>query len=358
MELSHDILNISSALSTWWWLLLGLMFLFYIALDGADLGAGIFALFSKDEDERGAIMASMAGFWDGNETWLVVAGGVLFGAFPLVYGSAFNYLMVPLMLALWAIIMRAVAFEFHIHARSSRKIWGWFFALGSLIATFFAGVALGATLQGFPMSSGLAIAGVESGGYTSPVLHFSGSAMHWLSPFSLWTGVGAVIAAGLAGGLYLCARFVPGDVIHERAKTWTNIISFLALAAIVWSYAIFPLAAAKWTGPYWYIWAGWLLLTLFFAHQSMTSHSSGRNFTALLWGEVVVISLWVALWATMYPYIVPGTWTIEAAANPANSLTVFTLFMTGFVPVMIMYNWYQIWVFRGRFTKKSIYGGH
>ena len=362
MELTHDILHISSALSTWWWLLLALMFLFYIALDGADLGAGIFALFSKDEDERGAIMASMAGFWDGNETWLVVAGGVLFGAFPLVYGSAFNYLMIPLMLALWAIIMRAVAFEFHIHARSSRKIWGWFFALGSLIAPFFAGVALGATLQGFPMSSGLAIAGVESGGYTSPVLHFSGSAMHWLSPFSLWTGVGAVIAAGLAGGLYLCARFVPGDVIHERAKTWTSVFSLLALAAIVvtivWSYAIFPWAAAKWTGPYWYIWAGWLLLTLFFAYQSMTSHSSGRNFTALLWGEAVVVSLWAAMWASMYPYIVPNTWTIEAAANPANSLAVFTLFMTGFVPVMIMYNWYQIWVFRGRFTKKSVYGGH
>jgi len=362
MELTHDILHISSALSTWWWLLLGLMFLFYIALDGADLGAGIFALFSKDEDERGAIMASMAGFWDGNETWLVVAGGVLFGAFPLVYGSAFNYLMVPLMLALWAIIMRAVAFEFHIHARSSRKIWGWFFALGSLIATFFAGVALGATLQGFPMASGLAIGGVDSGNYTTPVLHFSGTAMHWLSPFSLWTGVGAVIAAGLAGGLYLCARFVPGDVIHERAKTWTSVFSLLALAAIVvtivWSYAIFPWAAAKWTGPYWYIWAGWLLLTLFFAYQSMTSHSSGRNFTALLWGEAVVVSLWAAMWASMYPYIVPNTWTIEAAANPANSLAVFTLFMTGFVPVMIMYNWYQIWVFRGRFTKKSVYGGH
>ncbi|MBU2737514.1 cytochrome d ubiquinol oxidase subunit II, partial [Acidithiobacillus concretivorus] len=77
MELSSDIVRIVSALSTWWWMILGLMFLLYIALDGADLGAGIFALFSKDEEERGAIMASMAGFWDGNETWLVVAGGVL-----------------------------------------------------------------------------------------------------------------------------------------------------------------------------------------------------------------------------------------------------------------------------------------
>ncbi|WP_248883979.1 cytochrome d ubiquinol oxidase subunit II [Igneacidithiobacillus siniensis] len=362
MDFAHDIVRITSALSTWWWMLLGLMFLFYIALDGADLGAGIFALFSKDEDERGAIMASMAGFWDGNETWLVVAGGVLFGAFPLVYGSAFNYLMIPLMIALWAIIMRAVAFEFHIHARSSRRLWGWFFAIGSLLAPFFAGVALGASLQGFPMQSGLAMSHIAGRDYSTPVLHFSGGAFVWLSWFSIWTGFGAVIAAGLAGGLYLCARFVPGDVIHERAKGWTTLFSLLALAAIVvtlvWSYAIFPWAAAKWTGPNWWIWAIWMVVVLFFAFKSMSNHSTGHNFIALLWGEGVVALLWAAMWATMYPYIVPGTWTIHNAANPANSLAVFTLFMTGFVPVMIMYNWYQIWVFRGRFTKKSVYAAH
>lgn len=362
MDFTHDIVRITSALSTWWWILLGLMFLFYIALDGADLGAGIFALFSKDEDERGAIMASMAGFWDGNETWLVVAGGVLFGAFPLVYGSAFNYLMIPLMIALWAIIMRAVAFEFHVHARSSRKVWGWFFAIGSLLAPFFAGVALGASLQGFPMQSGLAMAHIAGRDYSTPVMHFSGNALTWLTPFSIWTGFGAVIAAGLAGGLYLCARFVPGDVIHERAKGWTSLFSLLALAAIVvtlvWSYAIFPWAAAKWTGPNWWVWAAWIVIVLFFAFKSMSNHSAGHNFVALLWGEGVVVLLWAAMWATMYPYIVPGTWTIHDAANPANSLAVFTLFMTGFVPIMIMYNWYQIWVFRGRFTKKSIYAAH
>ena len=362
MELSSDIVRIVSALSTWWWMILGLMFLLYIALDGADLGAGIFALFSKDEEERGAIMASMAGFWDGNETWLVVAGGVLFGAFPLVYGSAFNFLMIPLMIALWGIISRAVAFEFHIHARSSKRLWGWAFAIGSLVAPFFAGVSLGAVLQGFPMKSGIAMSGIADRGFTTPVMHYAGGAMNFLTPFSIWTGFGAVIAAGLAGGLFLCARFLPGDVIHERAKSWTNLFSYLALIAIVitlvWSYAIFPWAAAKWTGPNWWIWAIWFVIVLFFAFKSMTNHSMQHDFIALLWGEGVVVLLWAAMWATMFPYIVPGTWTVQAASNPANSMAVFTLFMTGFVPVMIMYNWYQIWVFRGRFTKKSVYGAH
>lgn len=353
---------LATSFSTWWWLLLGLFFLLYIVLDGGDLGAGIFAIFSSEEEERGAIMASMAGFWDGNETWLVVAGGVIFGAFPIVYGSAFNYLMFPLMVALWAIIARAIAFEFHIHARSSKRFWGWAFAIGSLMAPFFAGVALGATLQGFPLQSGLAAKISNSMGYDTPLLHYAGGAFVFLSPFSIWVGVAAVIAASLAGGLYLSARFVPGDPIHERAHHWTSVTFYLALVAIVitliWSYALFPWAAAKWTGNNWAIWLIWLVLILFFAFQSMKNHSSRHDLAAMFWGAGMVALLWIALWASLYPWVVPYTWTIRAAGNPANSMAVFTMFMTGFVPVMIMYNWYQIWVFRGRLTKKSVYGGH
>jgi len=361
--MDNNLLHIlTTSFSTWWWLILGLFFLLYIVLDGADLGAGIFAIFSHDEEERGAIMASMAGFWDGNETWLVVAGGVIFGAFPIVYGSAFSYLMIPLMIALWAIISRAVAFEFHIHARTSKRFWGWAFALGSLLAPFFAGVSLGATLQGFPLKSGLAATITNSANYHSPLLHYAGGALDFLSPFSLWVGVAAVIAASLAGGLYLCARFVPGDPIHERAKRWTSVTLYVALAAIVvtllWSYALFPWAAAKWTGRYWFIWIAWLLIVLGFAFKTMSNHGKQHDIAALLWGGGMVAQLWIALWASLYPWVVPNTWTIHAAANPANSMAVFTMFMTGFVPVMVMYNWYQIWVFRGRLTKKAAYGGH
>ncbi|MGC8467693.1 MAG: cytochrome d ubiquinol oxidase subunit II [Acidithiobacillus sp.] len=320
--------------------------------------------FANSEITKDITMASMAGFWDGNETWLVVAGGVLFGAFPSVYGSAFNYLMIPLMFALWGVISRAVAFEFHIHAIGSKRFWGWMFALGSLLAPFGAGVALGAVLQGFPMKHGIAaenVAGAHALAFDM-VPHYSGTALAFLTPFSIWTGFGAVIAASLAGGLYLCARFVPGDVIHERAKKWTSAFSLLALGGIVitliWSYAIFPWAAAKWTGPDWWVWLIWFVVILGFAYKSMMAHANQRDFVALLWGEGVVALMWFAMWATMFPYIVPNTWTIQAAANPADSLAVFTLFMTGFVPVMIMYNWYQIWVFRGRYTKKAMYAGH
>jgi cytochrome d ubiquinol oxidase subunit II len=359
----NDIARISSALGTWWWLLLSLLFLLYIGLDGADLGAGIIAIFSPNEEQRGAIMASMGPVWDGNETWLVVSGGVLFGAFPLVYGSAFNYLLIPLMLALWGIISRAVAFEVHHLATGSKHFWGRAFAWGSLLATFSAGVALGATLQGFPMSTTNA-QGVDLAHdpFVHTIPHFAGNALTFLTPFSIWTGFGAVITAVLAGSLYLSARFEKGDPIYQKAKRWTDVTALIALGAvvitIVWSYDIFPWAAAKWTGAYWWAWLLTLLMVLFAAFQMMTTHSQGRNFAALLWGETVVALMWGAMWATMYPWIVPGDWTVTTGASPSTSLAVLTLFMTGFVPVMVMYNGYQIWVFRGRINKLASYGGH
>lgn len=351
--------HIAESLSTWWWLVLSLAFLLYIGLDGADLGAGVFTLFIRDEQERTAIMASMAGMWDGNETWLVVAGGILFGAFPLVYGSAFNYLMYPLMIALLAIMARAVAFELQGHATRGKRFWGNAFSWGSLLALFAAGLALGAVLQGFPIATGLAVEQIGPRS-VSPVPHYSGGAFTFLTPFTVWVGIAAVIAASLAGGLYLCARFEKGDPIHERARGWTSMASMLAMVAIlvtlIWSYAIFPWAAAKWTGPYWWVWLTWLIVALAFAYKSMSNHSIRHDVAALLWGEGVVVLLWSALWATMFPFLVPNVWTAQAGANPSDSLAVFTLFMTGFVPIMIMYNAYQIWVFRGRLTKTATYG--
>lgn len=362
MDQLDQILRIHSALSTFWWILLGLFFVIYIILDGADLGAGVFSLLLKEENDRAAVMASMAGTWDANETWLVVAGGVIFGAFPLVYGATFNYLMIPLMFALWGIISRAVAFEFHVHAKSSKKFWGTMFGLGSLIAALFAGIALGATLLGFSMSKENA-QGITNAAdpFANTIPHFSGSAVSFISAFSIWTGIAAVIAGGLAGTLYLCARFKQEDPIYKKAHAWATTFSFLALAAVVitliWSYAIMP-DAAKWTGNGWFGWLILLVAILVAAYKMMSAHAAHRDFSALLWCGAIVVLMWGGMWATNFPYIVPNTWTISAGGNPANDLAILTLFMTGFVPVMIMYNAYQIWVFRHRITHMAGYESH
>ena len=235
-------------LANGWWIAVAFCILAYIILDGADLGAGIFSLFVVDRDERGAIMQAMAGTWDANETWLVVAGGVLFGSFPFAYGSVLSYLMVPLMVVLWAILTRAVALEYrHLAERWSQRFSDFAFGISSLAATFFGGMCVGAVLQGFPMTH-----------VPNAVPTYVGGAFRFISPFAVWTGIAAVIAVSLSGGLFIRARFERGEPIRNKAAAWTNASFYLALAAVgitvVWSVLSFPWASNNWLGRYFWVW--------------------------------------------------------------------------------------------------------
>ncbi|MFM2484426.1 cytochrome d ubiquinol oxidase subunit II [Celerinatantimonas yamalensis] len=332
-----------------WWILIGLFVVIYIILDGSDLGAGIYSLFHSDSEEKGSIMASMAGTWDANETWLVVVGGALFGTFPMAYGSLFHYLMIPLMFVLWGIIMRAVSLEFHHYSKRSRVYWDWGFGIGSLMVAFFAGVSLGAFLQGFPMSQ-------------AEVPTFSGSYLAFLTPFSFWTGVTATIAASLAGGVYLRARFDRESDIYHKALKWTNFMFYLALLAIlstvIWTFIQFPWARSKWIGPYWwaFVLAGAVVLYATWAMRH-ASHQR-RDVSAMLWLAVIVFINFAIMMVTIFPWFVPDTMTIFDAANPSNSSGAFTYTMLGFVPVMLFYNFYQAWVFRARLSKLAGYDSH
>ncbi|MGC9270486.1 cytochrome d ubiquinol oxidase subunit II [Acidiphilium sp.] len=333
-----------------WWLSLALSILLYIILDGADLGAGIFSLFVPDEDERGAIMSAMAGTWDANETWLIVAGGVMFGTFPFVYGSLFSYLMVPLALALWGIITRAVALEFrHLAEKRYQRFSDWAFGLSSLATTFFGGMAVGAALLGFPMTH-----------VPDQVPTYVGGALRFITPFSVWTGVAAVIAVSLSGGLFVRARFEPSEPIRQHAARWTNVAFYLALAAVaitvVVSSVIFPWVSSKWFGPHFWAWGLGGLLVVFAIVKMRIASAADRDFAAILWLNLAIALMAAGMLATMYPWMVPNTWTIYAGATPQVSIITFTLAMAGFFPVMLMYNWYQIWVFRARITKLAAYG--
>ncbi|MGB3918079.1 MAG: FimV/HubP family polar landmark protein [Thiothrix litoralis] len=344
----HDMLALA------WAIALGLSVGIYLILDGADLGAGILSLFYHDTPTRGAIMASMAGTWDANETWLVVAGGILFGGFPFVYGSVLHYLMFPLMLILLAIILRAISLEFRHHADRSRRWWGWGFGIGSLTVAFSMGTVGGAVLEGVPLTP---VKVTYAGGGMTQV--FTGGLFDFASAFSLWTGVVGVLTALLAGSLYLRARFEKACPIRHHVKRWATASFYLLLVALaitaVWCYFRFPWVAAKWGGSYAWVWGLMGLWIAFTLYSLRTAAQEDRDMTAMVWFAVAIASVLGTLGATLYPWLVPGSWTIFDAADPSLSLISFTLAMGGFIPVILVYNGYQLWVFRARISSMAAY---
>src|ERR1700692_2049468 len=341
--------NIQTIITFAGWIRLSLSVVLYVVLDGADLGAGVFSLFVRNKDERGAIMSAMAGTWESHETWLIVAGGVFFAPFPFVYGSAFNYLMVPLALALWGMITRAVALEFrHLADPAWQRFSDFAFGFSSLVVAFFGGMALGAVMQGFPLTN-------DPG--TVPT--YVGGALRFISPFSIWTGIASVIAVTLGGVLFVRARFQHGEPIRKQAARWSNAIFYLALASavitIVFSASIFPWAAHKWFGPEFWVWAIVLLAVIVAAVKMRMAANRDQDLKAMIWFIVALGIMAIAFQVPLYPWIIPGTWTIYTGASPAVSLFTFTLAMGGFFPVMIMYNAYQKWVFRGRISALAVH---
>src|SRR5277367_2933636 len=151
-----------------WVALLAVATLLYVLLDGFDLGVGILFAFASEPNRR-KMLSAISPVWDGNETWLVVAGTVLFGAFPRAYATLMSAFYLPLVLMLCALILRGVAFEFRNKATSSRWLWDTGFSVGSLVVAFVQGMTIGALAQGLPMENG----------------RYVGGTFGWFSVFSL-----------------------------------------------------------------------------------------------------------------------------------------------------------------------------
>src|ERR1700690_184957 len=170
-----------------WAGLIGTAVAMYVILDGFDLGIGILFPFARNESERDQMMRTVAPFWDGNETWLVLGGGGLWVAFPRAYAIIMPALYIPIILMLLALIFRGVAFEFRWIGKPFHSIWDAAFAGGSIVAAFAQGLVLGGLIQGIAVTDGA----------------FSGGPFDWLTPFSILCGLGLVAGYGLLAACWL-----------------------------------------------------------------------------------------------------------------------------------------------------------
>lgn len=204
-----------------WFVIIVFSTMMYVVMDGFDLGIGILFPLVKNSPDRDLMMNSVAPVWDGNETWLVLGGAALLGAFPLAYAVILDALAIPLTLMLLGLIFRGVAFEFRFKATAEKQhIWDKAFIGGSLIATFTQGMVVGAFIHGFPVSG----------------RSYSGGPFDWFTPFALFCGLGLVVAYALLGCSWLIMK-TDGhvqQVMYKLAKPLTIIMLLIIAIISLW----------------------------------------------------------------------------------------------------------------------------
>lgn len=322
-------------LPTVWAGIIAFAVLAYVVLDGFDLGIGILFPFFTHRKDRDLMTNSIAPVWDGNETWLVLGGGGLMAVFPVVYATVMPALYMPIIVMLLALIFRGVAFEFRWRTQRASHYWDYGFWIGSTLAGFTQGIALGALVQG------IAIADRQ----------YVGGWWDWLSPFSIVTGIAVVVGYALLGATWLNLKTV-GDIQHRarRASMITGVLLLVLIAAVsLWS----PFINAVYFDR-WFVWPTAVFSGLvpvlvagcaFALWHGLTTDKHLQPFLAAL--GLFVLSF-VGLGISFYPYIVPGSLTIEEAAAPDSSLLFLLVGAAVLIPMILAYTGYAYWVFRGK----------
>jgi cytochrome d ubiquinol oxidase subunit II len=323
-------------LSDIWMVFVGLAMTMYIVLDGYDLGIGVLTLLERDPRRRRELHELVAWTWDGNESWLVLLALTLWGGVPLVTGVALPALYVPLILMLFALIARGVALELIDHHDGWHPAWGRLFGLGSLVAAFCQGAAFGGLVAGFD------IHGDTFAGGPFTFVHHGYAVVTGLTAVALYVVAGTAFAY-LKTGADTQLRVARTGRIAVVALGIGTVASWL-LAAGAGPLTLHPGAAARL--PIWTVGAVLLAAGLVFALRSFRSARSDRAplFATL---AVYVGGLLVA-GGLLYPTLVPPGITVHDAASPNSSLLFLVVGVGVVIPIILTYQAYGYWVFRGK----------
>jgi cytochrome d ubiquinol oxidase subunit II len=325
-----------------WALVLGVAVALYVVLDGFDLGIGILYPLFRAERDRDLMMNSVAPFWDGNETWLVLGGGGLWVAFPTAYAIIMPALYLPVIVMLLALVFRGVAFEFRWVAKPKHRIWDAAFFGGSLTAAFCQGLILGGILQGITVVDG----------------RFAGSGLDWATPFSVLCGLGVVSGYVLLGCCWLMMK-TDGEVARRArglARVALPVLLGAILAVSIWTPLALPRIAERWFSMPNFAWLAPVpVLTLLLASWTWRGIEREQGTRAFLGTAGLFLLAMAGLAISNAPWLVPDSVTLwEAAAAPASQA--FMLIGTVFLlPLVLGYTVFVFWIFRGKVTADSGY---
>jgi cytochrome d ubiquinol oxidase subunit II len=307
----------------------------YVILDGFDLGVGILFPYFPEEAQRDQMMNSVAPFWDGNETWLVLGGTGLLVAFPFAYAVIMPALYVPLIAMLLALVFRGVAFEFRWVAKPHHRKWDIAFAAGSSVAAFCQGLMLGGLIRGIRVTGN----------------HFSGGVFDWLTPFSLMCGVGLVEGYALLGACWLVMKTTGG--VEQKARRYARPLFVVLMAFIVlvsvWTPLEFERIATRW-----FSWPNMLylspvpLLTAFLAFSCYRGLSGRRPTVAFYSAVGLFVVAFIGLVISTLPYLVPPSITLWQAAAAPESQAFILIGMSVLIPIILGYTVFVYYTFRGK----------
>jgi cytochrome d ubiquinol oxidase subunit II len=326
-----------------WGFLIATAVFLYAVLDGFDLGCGILFLFAPSDKCRDRIMNSIAPFWDGNETWLILGGGGMFAAFPVAYAILMPALYLPVIFMLLGLIFRGVAFEFRFKSSEEhRKIWDIAFHAGSLLAAFMQGVILGNFVQG-----------VEVNGRS-----FAGGPLDWANGFSIVTGLSLIFGYALLGATWLIMK------TEDITQSWARGIASYVLVYVGLAMAIVSISMPfidKRIIELWFSLPNFFYLLpipLFTAlgfvllWKDLKSSNEVRPFFLTI---VLFFLSYLGIGISLYPWIVPFKFTIWEAAAVSTSQSLLLVGVIIFLPIILIYTAYSYYVFRGKTSHERMY---
>ena len=325
-----------------WAAVIGIAVVMYVLLDGFDLGIGILFPFTQNESERDQMTRSIAPYWDGNETWLVLGGAGLFVAFPKAYAVIMPAFYLPVIVMLLALVFRGIAFEFR-HVSRSKTGWNFAFAAGSTLAAFAQGVILGGLIQGVAVRDGA----------------FSGGSFDWATPFAFVCGLSLVAGYGLLGATWLVMK-TEGPVA-ERARAHAKIIvdggaRIHGRRELMDAAHRARASRQRWFSlpNFYFLWPV-PVVTALIAYLEWRWLEARRDVPPFLATMALFLLGYLGLVISNFPYLVPPSLTIwDTAAVPASQIFMLlgTLLL---LPIVIGYIVFIYWLFRGKVREGESY---
>ena len=326
-----------------WYGLIATAIFLYVLLDGFDLGVGILFPFAPSDQCRDRMMNSIAPFWDGNETWLVLASSGLFAAFPLAYAVIMPALYIPVIIMLLGLIFRGVAFEFRFKATGKfRRIWDDAFHFGSLLAAFMQGMIIGAIVQGIKVEG----------------RSFAGGAFDWLNAYSVMTGAAVVFGYALLGATWLVMK-TDNETQDWARKCASYVIGYVAIFLAIVSISM-PIMNAE-------IRTLWFSLPNFFFLLPIPVASlvlliaiwrdlhAGREYRPFFLSFGVFLTGYLGIAISTWPHVVPFEITFRQAAAAPESQSLLLIGTVIMLPLVLTYTGYCYYIFRGKASHESAY---